>query len=118
MMTLEEVRHYCLSKKGTTEELPFDDVTLVFKVMGKIFAITALDDWNSINLKCLPEEALERRARYDSVQPGYHMNKKHWITAPLDGSVPYSEVCAWIDDSYNLIVLKLPKKIRQELESL
>jgi predicted DNA-binding protein (MmcQ/YjbR family) len=115
MLSVEDIRQYCLAKKGTTEELPFDEVTLVFKVMGKIFALTALDDWNAINLKCLPEIALERRARYESVQPGYHMNKKHWITVPLDGSVPYSEVFTWIDDSYTAVVATLPKKLQQQI---
>ena len=115
MISVDEIRQYCLSKKGTTEELPFDEVTLVFKVMGKMFALTSLDEWNAINLKCTPEEALERRARYESVQPGYHMNKKHWITAPLDGSVPHHEVFAWIDDSYAIVVSKLPKKTQQQM---
>ncbi len=115
MIHLEELRQYCLSKPYTTEELPFDDVTLVYKVMGKMFALAASDDWGHINLKCDPDEAVERRAEYESVQPGYHMNKKHWLTVPLDGSVPYSVVYSWIDDSYGLVVASLPKAKRLEV---
>jgi predicted DNA-binding protein (MmcQ/YjbR family) len=115
MIHLEELRQYCLSKPYTTEELPFDDVTLVYKVMGKMFALAASDDWGHVNLKCDPDEAVERRAEYESVQPGYHMNKKHWLTVPLDGSVPYSVVYAWIDDSYGLVVASLPKVKRLEV---
>ncbi len=115
MIHLEELRQYCLSKPYTTEELPFDDVTLVYKVMGKMFALAASDDWGHVNLKCDPDEAVERRAEYESVQPGYHMNKKHWLTVPLDGSVPYSVVYSWIDDSYGLVVASLPKAKRLEV---
>jgi predicted DNA-binding protein (MmcQ/YjbR family) len=114
MISLEEIRSYCLAKPNTSEELPFDEVTLVFKIMGKMFAITPLDDWGHISLKSDPDEALERRARYETVQPGYHMNNKHWITAPLDGSVPRAEVFAWIDDSYRLVIAKFPKAKRGE----
>lgn len=117
MITLENLRQYCLLKPLTTEELPFDEVTLVYKVQGKIFAIAATDDWGFVNLKCDPEIALERRAEYDSVQPGYHMSKKHWITVPLDGSVPIPLVYAWIDDSYHLVVTGLPKTKRIEVAS-
>lgn len=115
MINLESLRQYCLHKPFTTEELPFDEVTLVYKVHGKIFAIAATDDWGFVNLKCDPEIAIERRAEYDSVQPGYHMSKKHWITAPLDGSVPIPLVYAWIDDSYHLVVSGLPKTKRMEV---
>jgi predicted DNA-binding protein (MmcQ/YjbR family) len=117
MMLLEELRQYCLSKPFTTEELPFDEVTLVYKVMGKMFALAATDEWGYINLKCDPDEALERRAAYESVQPGCHMNKKHWITVPLDGSVPQRTVLEWIDDSFHLVVASLPKAKRSEVAS-
>jgi predicted DNA-binding protein (MmcQ/YjbR family) len=117
MITLETLRHYCLQKPFTTEELPFDEVTLVYKVQGKIFAIAATDDWGHINLKCNPDVAIERRAEHDSVQPGYHMSKKHWITVPLDGSVPTPLVYSWIDDSYLLVVAGLPKAKRLEVAS-
>jgi predicted DNA-binding protein (MmcQ/YjbR family) len=83
--------------------------------MGKMFALAASDDWGHVNLKCDPDEAVERRAEYESVQPGYHMNKKHWLTVPLDGSVPYSVVYSWIDDSYGLVVASLPKAKRLEV---
>ncbi len=117
MITQHELSAYCLSKAHTTEELPFDDVTLVYKVAGKIFAIAPSDNWGHVNIKCDPEEALERRAQYESVQPGYHMSKKHWVTVPLDGSVPRQTILAWIDDSYNLIVAGLPKTKRLEIQA-
>ena len=110
-MTLTAIRQYCLAKTGASEELPFDDKTPVFKVGGKIFAITDADA-ASINLKCDPERALELRASHEAVQPGYHMNKKHWITVLFDGSIPKGEVQSWIDDSYALIIASLPKAKR------
>jgi predicted DNA-binding protein (MmcQ/YjbR family) len=116
MTTLEEFRRHCLSKAGTTEELPFDDVTFVYKVMGKIFALAGGQDDNTVNLKGDPDELLERRARYEDVQPGYHMNKKHWVTVPLHGSVPRNEILSWVDDSYDLIVGSLPKAKRAALQ--
>jgi predicted DNA-binding protein (MmcQ/YjbR family) len=114
-MNLAAVRNYCLAKAATSEELPFGDDTPVFKVVGKVFAITDIDAV-SINLKCDPERALELRAQYEGVQPGYHMNKKHWITVMLDGSVPRREVESWIDDSYALVVASLPKAKRPAVE--
>jgi predicted DNA-binding protein (MmcQ/YjbR family) len=118
MLTLQEFREYCLTKRGTTEELPFDDVTPVFKVMGKIFAIAGGNDDSTVNLKGKPDELLERRAEYEDVQPGYHMNKNHWVTVPLNGSVPRKILLSWVDDSYNIIVAALPKKVRSELEQM
>jgi predicted DNA-binding protein (MmcQ/YjbR family) len=118
MTTLEEFRQHCLSKPGTTEELPFDDITLVYKVMGKMFALAGGRDNSTVNLKGDPDELLDRRARYEDVQPGYHMNKKHWVTVQLDGSVPRAELLSWVDASYNVIVAALPKKVRAELEQL
>jgi predicted DNA-binding protein (MmcQ/YjbR family) len=115
-MTLEEIRSHCLAKAGTVEELPFGDDTPVFKVGGKIFAITNIPT-TSINLKCDPERALELRASYEAVQPGYHMNKHHWITVLFDRSIPKREILSWIDDSYQLIVASLPKAKRQELRA-
>lgn len=102
-MNIEILREYCISKKDVTESFPFGDDTLVFKVKGKIFMLANLDGDLSINLKCDPELALELRERYPSVQPGYHMNKKHWNTIYLDGSVPDREVFSWIDHSYELV---------------
>jgi predicted DNA-binding protein (MmcQ/YjbR family) len=102
-MNIEILREYCLSKKDTTESFPFGEDTLVFKAGGKIFALANLDGDPTINLKCDPSFALELRERYPSVIPGYHMNKKHWNTVILDGSIPDKEVFSWIDHSYNLV---------------
>lgn len=83
--------------------------------MGKIFALTDINEFETINLKCDPEEAIQLRERYDAVQPGYHMNKKHWNTIILDGSVPDKFVFQWIDHSYELVVEGLTKKLKDEL---
>jgi len=105
-MNIESLREYCISKKGATESFPFGEDTLVFKVTGKIFALVNLDGDLSINLKCDPTFAIELRERYSSVTSGYHMNKKHWNTIYLDGTVPDKEVFLWIDHSYDLIAGK------------
>jgi predicted DNA-binding protein (MmcQ/YjbR family) len=102
-MDIESLRDYCITKKGVTESLPFGDDTLVFKMNGRIFALVNLEGELSINLKCNPVFAIELRERYSSVTPGYHMNKKHWNTVLLDGSIPDKEVISWIDHSYELI---------------
>ena len=114
-MDIESFRIHCLAKAGVTEELPFDNQTLVFKVMGKMFALTDVDLFTSINLKCDPEEAALLREQHDAVVPGYHMNKRHWNTILMDGSVSDALVIQWIDDSYNLVAVKLPKKLQLEL---
>jgi predicted DNA-binding protein (MmcQ/YjbR family) len=98
------LREYCISKTDATESFPFGEDTLVFKVNGKIFALVNLDGELSINLKCDPVFAIELRERYSSVTSGYHMNKKHWNTVLLDGSVPDKELFSWIDHSYNLVI--------------
>jgi predicted DNA-binding protein (MmcQ/YjbR family) len=108
-MNIEILREYCISKMDVTESFPFDDDTLVFKAGGRIFALVNLEGDLSINLKCDPALAVELRERYSSVLPGYHMNKKHWNTVLVDGSVPDKEVFSWIDHSYDL-VMKSPKK--------
>jgi predicted DNA-binding protein (MmcQ/YjbR family) len=105
-MNVESLREYCISKKSVTESFPFDDETLVFKVSGKIFALVSLEGDLSINLKCDPVLALELRERYSAVTPGYHMNKKHWNTVVLDGSIADKEILSWIDHSYELVVKK------------
>jgi len=115
-MNIEELREYCISKKGTSEEFPFDETTLVFKVMGKMFALTDLGGELSINLKCDPNKAVELREQYSSVLPGYHMNKIHWNTVHIDGSVSDNQIKEWIDDSYQLVVKKLTRKQKDELE--
>lgn len=108
-MNIEELREYCLSKKGVEESFPFDTETLVFKVMGKAFLLTGIND-NPIafNVKCDPEKAIELREKYPCVVPGYHMNKKHWNTIAVDGSVNNKQLKEWIDHSYNLVVAGLP----------
>jgi len=117
-MDIETLRSYCLVKTGVTEELPFDQDTLVFKVMGKMFALTGIELFQSINLKCNPENAQDLRERYHAVLPGYHMNKKHWNTVIMDGSIHDKILLEWIEDSYDLVVAGLPKKTREELNGL
>ena len=115
MLYLEELRSYCLSFPHSSEGFPFDEQTLVFKVDGKMFALTDVLDADSVNLKCDPEVALELRERYTSVQPGYHMNKKHWITVQLNGGVPREKLLELIKTSYELVWASLTKKRRDEL---
>ncbi len=111
-MDLESIRKYCLKKPGVTEHFPFDEVTLVFKV-EKIFALISTDEFPlRMNLKFDPEDAVDAREKYEAVIPGYHMNKKHWNTIILDGSVPEKVILKWIDDSYELINSSLKKKTR------
>lgn len=118
-MNIEEFREYCLSKNGVTEETPFGPETLVFKVMGKMFALTALDTPEfRISLKNSPEKNEELRAEYGFIEGAYHMNKKHWNMILIDFHVKNSLLIELIDDSYNLVVEGLPKKIKQELLSL
>lgn len=115
-MNIETIRTYCLSKKGVEECFPFDEVTLVFKVMGKVFLLTSLERQPlSFNAKCAPEKAIELRENYSCVQPGYHMNKTHWNTITCDGSVSEKLLKQWIDDSYDLVVKSLPKKVQLQL---
>jgi predicted DNA-binding protein (MmcQ/YjbR family) len=116
-MDIEAFRNYCLSKPGVTESFPFDEDTLVFKVMGKIFALAGVSDFNAVNLKCEPELAIELRERYPAVEPGYHMNKKHWNTVNFDGSISFKELKEWTDHSYDLVVNSLTKKERQLLQN-
>ena len=111
-MNIEELREYCIKKKGVTEEFPFGETTLVFKVMGKMFALLSLEGDFSVNLKCDPELAAELREKYVSVTPGYHMNKTHWNTILIDGSVSDKEIYSWVDHSYEVVVNKLPKRIK------
>ncbi len=115
-MNVESIRDYCLSKDFVNECTPFDDVTLVFKVAGKMFALLPLDEVNlSINLKCDPEKAVTLREMYPSVKPGYHMNKNHWNTVFIDGTIEKKLILGWIDDSYQLVLKSLPRKSRQSL---
>ncbi|AEM70783.1 hypothetical protein Murru_1743 [Allomuricauda ruestringensis DSM 13258] len=118
-MNVEELRELCVSKKGVTEEFPFDESTLVFKVMGKMFALVPLERLPAqCNLKCDPERAEELREEYDgNITPGYHMSKTHWNTLFLE-QLPPQLIKDLIDHSYNLVVESLTKKLRQELKSL
>lgn len=115
MMNIETIRLYCLSLKGVTESFPFDEVTLVFKVANKMFALTNLDGPLSVNIKCDPDEAITLREQYMAVTPGYHMNKAHWNTVMVDGSIPDKNIKLWILNSYNLILSSLPKKVQQSI---
>ena len=117
-MDIESYREYCLAKTGVTEELPFGPDALVFKVMGKMFALADLDAFESVNLKCDPERAIELREQYSAVKPGYHMNKKHWNTVMMDGSLSNELIRELTDHSYDLVVSKFPKKLREEWNTL
>lgn len=116
-MDIEFFRNFCIAKPGVTEELPFDNETLAFKVKGKIFALTNIDNFVSINLKCDPEEAVKLREAYNSVKAGYHMNKKHWNTITVNDDMNDKELCRWVDHSYDRVVSGLPSKLRKELQS-
>ncbi len=117
-MNIEIFRNHCLKLKGTTEEFPFGEETLVFKVMGKMFALTDVESFSSINLKVDPELGAELREKYDAVTPGYHMNKKHWITVGIDGSVPDKLILQWVTNSYELVVQSLTKSQKLTLSKL
>ncbi len=118
-MNIEEFQAYCLSKKGIEECFPFDEVTLVFKVMGKMFALTGLEKEEfQVNLKCDPEYALELREEHIDIVEGWHMSKKHWNTVFFERGLKDSFLCELIDHSYDLVVKKLKKADRELLEKL
>ena len=115
-MNQEIFRNYCIAKPGVTEEFPFGEETLVFKVMGKMFALAGiLEIPGSCNLKCDPERAEELRERYSAITPGYHMNKKHWNTVDWDGSISDQLILDLIDHSYDLVSNALPKNLKPNL---
>lgn len=114
-MNVEEFRNYCVGKKGVTEDFPFDENVLVFKVVNKLFALSNIEDYKSINLKCDPQKAEQLREQYSEIKPGYHMNKKHWNSVYINGTLPESLVKELIDHSYDLVVGKLTKKERLQL---
>jgi predicted DNA-binding protein (MmcQ/YjbR family) len=114
-MTIDILRNHCLSKPYVTEDFPFDEQTLVFKVASKIFALADVDNFNGVNLKCDPEKAIELREEYHGIVPGYHMNKKHWNTVQVHSDVSHEMLLKLIDDSYTLVFNSLPKKIKNEL---
>ncbi|HRE39245.1 MAG TPA: MmcQ/YjbR family DNA-binding protein [Chitinophagaceae bacterium] len=114
-MNIETLREYCLSKPGAEETLPFGPDTLVYKVGGKAFLLMGLDnDDFRFNVKCDPDKAIELREEYGCVLPGYHMNKKHWNTIVVDGSVSSQLLKDWIDHSYDLVVASLPGKKKKQ----
>lgn len=121
-MDLQTYYEYCLSKKGVTEHFPFDEETLVFKVGGKMFALSSLTNWEkripSVNLKCNPERAEELRAQYHAIAPGFHMSKTHWNTVTIHSDVSDAILKELIDHSYELVCSSLTKKLQQEILGL
>lgn len=118
-MNVEQFRDYCLSKKGVTESFPFDETTLVFKVVGKVFAICGLNKIPfAVNLKCDPEYAIELREAYSSIIAGFHMHKKHWNTVTPENQISDQFFLELVDHSYDMVVKGMTKKLRTELESL
>lgn len=120
-MHIEQIRDYCLSKKATSDSFPFDEDTLVFKVLGKMFVLASLKWWErgeaAINLKADPEYSEELRAEYNSIRPGYHMSKKHWNTLYLhEGELQMQLVKDLIDHSYDMVVKGMTKKMRDSLK--
>ena len=120
-MNIEDYRNYCLKKKAVTEHFPFDNDTLVFKVLGKMFALASLKRWEAgegfINLKCDPEYAQELRSEYDSIKPGYHMHKQQWNSVYIHtGELPNKLVLKLIDHSYDMVVKGMTKKMRDSLQ--
>jgi len=121
-MNIQQYFEYCLSKKAVTEHFPFDEDTLVFKVGGKMFALSSLSEWEngnpSVNLKCDPERAEELRAQYDAIKPGYHMSKVHWNTVKVNDDVSDKFLRELIDHSYELVFKSLTKKMQAEIIEL
>lgn len=114
-MDIEILREYCLNKKGVTESFPFDTDTLVFKVGGKIFLLTNLQNPVSFNAKCDPERAITLREEFDEIVPGYHMSKIHWNTVSMTGRLSAIQLTELIDHSYDLVCKGLPKNVKDEL---
>lgn len=118
-MEFQTLQTYLLAKKATTEETPFGPDALVYKVMGKMFALLAWEaEPMTITLKCEPGQALFLRDVYPAVKPGYYMNKNHWNTVTIDGSIPEPELWGMIDDSYDLVVKGLSRAARDELAQM
>lgn len=118
-MNIQQFYDFCLSKKGVEETFPFDEDTLVFKVGGKMFALSSLSEWEKnkpgVNLKCDPDKSGELRAEYDDINPGYHMSKIHWNTVGINGDVPDKLLKELINHSYDLVFKSLTKKIQKEI---
>lgn len=117
-MDVETIREYCLSKKGVTESFPFDDVSLVMKVMDKMFALIDLEEAKSISLKCDPEQAIDLREHYSGIEGAYHFNKKYWNSVRLDMDVDDSLIKKLVDHSYEEVIKKFTKKLRTEYDAL
>ncbi|HRE57775.1 MAG TPA: MmcQ/YjbR family DNA-binding protein [Candidatus Kapabacteria bacterium] len=116
-MNYDIIREYCLQKKATTFDFPFDEEVMACRVAGKIFVLMSIFQFPvSINVKCDPEKAIDLRERYDAVKPGYHMNKIHWNTVICDGSLTDAIIFSFIDHSYEMVVQSLPKKVRNQLQ--
>ena len=115
-MNADELRRRCLEHDGAIEDFPFGPEHSVFKVAGKMFALSALERTPlEVSLKCEPELAAELRNSYPAIRPGYHLNKRHWNTITLDGSLANQLVRELIEDSYDLVVSALPKRVREQL---
>ncbi len=117
-MIFEKIRFYCLAKPGVEECFPFDESTLVFKVLGKMFLITDLNNTTAITVKCDSEKAIELRERYSEIQPGYHTNKKYWNTIALNGNLSDDFLIEMIHHSYEEVVKKMPKHSQQKISTL
>lgn len=115
-MTLEDLQAYCARKPGVSWDTPFGPDVLVFRVVGKMFALAPINVFSTLNLKCDPERAIELRERYEGITPGYHMNKQHWNTVDVTGSVPEKLIRDLVDHSYELVRASLPKKVREEMK--
>lgn len=114
-MNIEDYRTICLSLQEAEEGMPFDEKTLVFTIKGKMFGSTNIETFELINVKCEPEKAILLREQFEAVIPGYYMNKKHWNSIKMDGTIPDKQIKEWIKNSYSLVVSTLPKKIQKEL---
>lgn len=117
-MNIEEIRLYCIAKKAVTESFPFDEDTLVFKVMGKMFALVSLADADRVNLKCDPEYAIELREKHTGIRAGFHMNHKHWNTVLFNDDAPDQLIFKLIDHSYEMVLKGMTKKLKKEYDEL
>lgn len=115
-MTLEDLQAYCARKPGVSWDTPFGPDVLVFRVVGKMFALAPINVFSTLNLKCDPERAIDLRERYEGITPGYHMNKQHWNTVDVTGSVPEKLIHDLVDHSYDLVRASLPKKVREDMK--
>jgi len=114
-MNIEDFRNFCIKKSGVTEEFPFNETALVFKVAGKMFALIDIEKFDIISLKCDPDKSIELRETFSGINTAYHFSKKHWIGVSTDGSVLDKLMYELINHSYDLVVSKLPKKLKSQL---